>query len=93
MNNTDKNSPSTSQEDEMTTQVSLGATALGLLGLSSLDEQTDRAMTIAMRKLSELDARHPDLGIGERMRAAIHTANPAAEIRLVLAEFRDQVTA
>lgn len=59
----------------------------------STDERTDRAMQIAMRKLSELDARHPDLGIGERMRAALQNPNPASEISLVLEEFRDQVAA
>ena len=71
----------------MASQVSLGAAALGLLGLSSLDEQTEQAMQVAMRKLSGLDARLPDLGIGARMRAALQNSNPVSEISQVLEEF------
>ena len=77
----------------MTSQVAMGTAALSLLGLSSLDELADRAMVIAMRKLTELDASSPNLGIGDRIRAALQATNPAAAIAQVLEEFRDQIAA
>jgi hypothetical protein len=92
MNTNDTNVSSTSPEEGMSMNMPLSAAALGQLGLRSLDDQTDQALTIAMRRLSALDELEPDLGIRGQVQAALKAHDPVAAIGRVLTEYQDRLS-
>lgn len=93
MTTIDINVPSTLPEEDMSTTVPMGVAVLGQLGLSSLDDQTDQALTATMRRLSTLDEQEPDLGIREQIQTALQSSDPIVAIGRVLDLYRDRLAA
>jgi hypothetical protein len=69
----------------------IGIDGLGAIGVTSLDDQSGSAFMVWARKLKELDERQPELGITAKVEEALSSDNPAAGIKELFDQYREQL--
>lgn len=64
---------------------------LAAVGVTTLDDSSGAAFMVWAKKLKELDEQEPALGIRAKVEEALSSNNPAAGIKELFEQYRDQL--